>query len=460
MSAVFDPRQMPASADRYAFAIMPCLLTARRAISLAAAVLLLAVVAAGTARAQQAHGDGTPMDSLNMANPGADQPAAAPAGRSAFIEDSKFNAQLKSFYFNRDRYDPSRAEAWALGGSVTWRSGYVADLFRVGAVAYTSQPLYAPSDRDGTLLLKPGQDGYTVLGQAYVEVKFADRVFGALGRKEYNTPYINNFEVRMTPNTFEGATVYGTAGGKDGAPAWRFGGGYISKIKEINADKFVSMSRDAGASVDRGVYLGGVNFAHRDFSVGAIDYYSEDVINIFYTEAKYKFAMAGGNQLAFAAQYTDQGSTGRNLLTGSAFSTHQWGAQADLKLSAATLTLAYTDTGKGADMRNPWSGHPGYTSVQVQNFYRAGESALMAKAAYDFAAHGAPGLTAYALVVYGSGVKAPLFNETETDFNLQWTPKEGKLKGSSWRLRYAHIDQRGGGDPNINDFRFIATWDF
>jgi len=406
----------------------------------------------------------TPMDQIDMSNP---QPGntlvPSPAKleeRSPFIHDSKFSAQLRTFYFDRKKYDDSYSEAWTLGGSITYQSGYLADLFRIGAVAYTSQPLYAPDDRDGTLLLKPGQEGYTVLGQIYGEVKFTDRIFGAIGRKEYNTPYINNFDVRMTPNTFEGVSVYGKAGGTDGAPGWRFGGGYISKIKERNSDEFVWMSRAAGASVDRGVYVAGANFERKDFSIGAINYYSDDIINIFYTEANCALPLAGGYKLNLAAQFSDQQSTGDNLLTGQAFSTHQWGLKADLGLGAALLTLAYTDTADGADMRNPWSGYPGYTSVQAKDFNRAGESAVMLKGSYDFSRHGAEGFSAYALLVHGAGRIAPAYNEDEGDLNLQWTPKTGALRGTSFRLRYADVTQRGGGDPQLKDFRFIVNYNF
>jgi hypothetical protein len=111
-------------------------------------------------------------------------------------------------------------------------------------------------------------------------------------------------------------------------------------------------------------------------------------------------------------------------------------------------------------MRSPWGGYPGYTSVQVEDFDRAGEAALLLKAAYDFSRHGAQGLTAYALAVIGNGVNAPNYNQNEYDLNLQWTPKGGPLKGASFRLRYARVDQRGGVDPALNDFRFIATYDF
>lgn len=406
----------------------------------------------------------TPMDQLDMASPQPGHtllpPPAKPEEKSPFVHDSKFSAQLRSFYLDRKKYDGSYNEAWTLGGSITYQSGYIADLLRIGAVAYTSQPLYAPDGRDGTLLLKPGQDGYTVLGQVYGEMKLSDQIFAALGRKEYNTPYINANDVRMTPNTFEGITAYGKAGGKDGAPEWRFGGGYISKIKERNSDEFVWMSRDAGANVDRGVYLAGANYDGKDFSIGAISYYSEDIINIFYTEGGYTLALGDAKKLKFAAQYTDQGSTGENLLMGRSFSTRQWGIKGDLTMGATLLSLGYTDTAKEGDMQNPWGGYPGYTSVQVQDFNRAGESAVILKAAYDFSRHGADGLSAYALWVHGAGVNAPAFNEDETDLNLQWTPRTGSLRSTSFRVRYAHIKQRGGGDPTINDFRFIVNYNF
>jgi hypothetical protein len=406
----------------------------------------------------------TPMHQIDMSSLQSGQPMAAepgkPAGQSPFFEDARFNAQLRSFFFNREKFDGSHSEAWALGGSIGFKSGYLADRLAFGAVAYTSQPIYAPEDRDGTLLLQPGQDGYTVVGQVYGEIRFTDRIFGAFGRKAYNTPFINMNDIRMTPNTFEGVSVYGKAGGVEGTPAWRFGGGYITKIKEKNSDEFVWMSRDAGATVDRGVYVAAANFARDDFSIGAIDYYSADIINIFYTEARYALPLASGRQLTLAAQFADQRSNGDDLLTGQTFSTYQWGLKADLGLGPTLLTLAYTDTADGADMRSPWGGYPGYTSVQVEDFNRAGESAVLLRASYDFSHLGVEGISAYALWVNGSGVEAPAYNDDEVDLNLQWTPKGGALRGMSFRLRYAQVMQQGGGDPNVNDFRFIVNYDF
>ncbi len=38
-----------------------------------------------------------------------------------------------------------------------------------------------------------------MLGQICGEFKFTDGIFGAFGSKEYETPYINKNDVRMTP---------------------------------------------------------------------------------------------------------------------------------------------------------------------------------------------------------------------------------------------------------------------
>jgi len=424
----------------------------------AVSLMLLAGGVPATAFAQGA----TAMEQVEMANPSpgaTGTPALAkPEEVSPFVRDSKFGGQFRTFYFNREKYDNTHSEAWAIGGSLAYLSGYVGNLVRLGAVGYTSQPLYAPDNRDGTLLLKPGQEGYTVLGQIYGEFKLSDSIFAAVGRKEYNTPYINNHDVRMTPNTFEGVTAYGKAGGPDGA--WRFGGGYISKIKEKNSDEFVSMSQDAGAAVERGVTMAGANFGGKDFSLGAINYYSKDIINIFYTEGSFSPGLADGSKLKLSAQLSDQRNTGDNLLTGAPFSTRQWGLKGDLGMGAAVMTLGFTSVADGADVINPWSGHPGYGSSQVKDFNRAGEKALLLKGAYDFTSRGVPGFSAYALWVHGSDVKAPAFNEDEYDFNLQWAPKSGSLKGASFRVRYAYVGQRGGGDPAINDFRIIVNYDF
>ncbi len=163
-----------------------------------------------------------------------------------------------------------------------------------------------------------------------------------------------------------------------------------------------------GVEEDRGVSTGGVNVKWKGLSLGAIDYYSQDIINIFYTEGKYTFPSYSGLGFSLSAQYANQGSNGDNLVTGSPFSTHQTGVKGEVEFpERALLTLAYTTTAKGDNMRSPWGGYPGYTSVQVQDFNRASEEAFMVKLAYDFTSLGLKDFTAYALMVNGWGAINP-----------------------------------------------------
>jgi hypothetical protein len=251
--------------------------------------------------------------------------------------------------------------------------------------------------------------------------------------------------------------------GKRRGPGLRYGAGYITQIKERNSDKFVDMSKDAGAKVDRGVAVAGLNYSQGPFSIGAINYYSDDIINIFYTEGKGVFKLTKELGLMVSAQYTDQRSVGSDYLKGYDFDTHQFGIKGEISYRRAILTLAYTIADDGADLQNPWSSYPGYTSVQVQDFNRAGESAFLTKLSYDFSTLGLPGVTAYALWVHGWNREDPVTNasvkqEDEYNLDLQWRPQFKVLKGLWFRTRYAYVNQRDEGSSQ-RDFRIIVNYD-
>jgi hypothetical protein len=334
-------------------------------------------------------------------------------------------------------------------------------------------------DRDGTLLLKPGQESYTVLGEAYADIRITDGLNLNIGRKGFDTPFINRNDTRMTPNTFEAIVLQGRielekadksdAGeSKDGkgivAPApkkdlavLKYGIGYFDRIKERNSDDFVSMSVDAGATVERGVYAAGAIYEKGKFSIGAIDYYSDDIINIAYGEMKMELPLSADYRPKLAVQLIDQRSTGNDLLQGQSFSGQQVGLKLELPVHKALFTAAYTCAFGDANMQNPWSGYPGYTSVQVQDFNRGGESAFLLRVGYDFP--WVDGLSAYALAVFGTDPDAAgQYRQDEYDVNLQWVPSKGVLKGFSARLRYGAVDQHGGGVETLTDFRVICNY--
>ena len=365
-----------------------------------------------------------------------------------FIRDTKLTLQLRTYYFFQEDLDRSYKEAWAAGGWLEYQSGWLCDLLAVSATVYTSQPLYAPDGRDGTKLLAPRQEGYTVLGQLYGRLKLFDRNEVRFFHQTYDSPYINRYDSRMTPNTFEGYTLHGAFGDEKTGPGFKYAAGYIPKIKQRDSDEFVYMSEAAGANVERGTVTGGGRFTYGTSSLGAIEYYTPDILNIFYAEAKHVWKVTEDLGFYIGTQFTHQQSLGNKLLTGDSFYTYQIGFLGEVGYRNGILSFAYTKAGDGADLRSPWSSYPGYTSVQIRDFNRAGEQAFLVKGSYDWKRF-VPGLSNCVLYTIGDGRKAPstgqgLSDESELDADIQYRFTKGFWDGFWLRLRYANLWEEGG----------------
>jgi len=383
------------------------------------------------------------------------------------LRDTTFNVQFRSFYLDRDNFEPPDSLAWTLGGSAGVKTGYFGGFAALGATVYTSQRLAGPLDEDGTKLLQPGQNPYTAIGELYGQFKLTDRILAIAGRKGLDTPFINTQDSLMTPNTFVAYAVQGVTGSTDQSTSLRFGAGYVDQIKPRNAQDFESMATAAGApaGVDRGVYVGGANLKAGQFSLGAVEYLSKDIIDITYAELKYVVPLANRVSLRFGAQYTDQHSAGADLLTGKTFHGDQFGFKAELGYGPTLFTVARTLTavgatssnGSGTDMRNPWGAYPGYTAVQIENFYRAGEDATLLRAAYNFPR--VTGLSVYALYVDGSTPNVvDQYAQREYDMSLQWVAKDPALQGLTLLVRYGHVAQSGPKDEHENELRLVAYY--
>jgi len=180
-------------------------------------------------------------------------------GLPTFFSDSQLDLNIRSFYSDRSNADGSQSTSWALGGSISYESGKLFQLISVGGEVFTSQKLYGPEDRDGARLLGPGQEGFTVIGRAYGKLNYEEKLEVKLYRQYINAPYVNKQDIRMVPNTFEAYTLVGNLG------VFRFGGGYISKIKRQDSDKFVPMSQIGSIKdTDNGMLaFGGLLHTHK-----------------------------------------------------------------------------------------------------------------------------------------------------------------------------------------------------
>src|SRR3954470_1660927 len=129
--------------------------------------------------------------------------------RREALADTKVEFNLRTFYFDRSDFSGAEKQAWAFGGWVGVKTGYFLDHFAFGATLYTTNPIYAPDDRDGTSLLEEGQNGFTVLGELYADIRIMKGLGITIGAKGYDTPFISRNDNRMLPNPFEAVVLQG-----------------------------------------------------------------------------------------------------------------------------------------------------------------------------------------------------------------------------------------------------------
>lgn len=351
--------------------------------------------------------------------------------------------QLRSYWFDQDSLTGVPSVAWALGGWAGLRSPWWGEVLQLGLVGYTSQRLYGPQDKSGTLLLRGDQDPINVVGLAWAALRLAGQTFTAY-RQLIDRPFINPQDNRMVPNTFEAYTLSGAP--LDGLA---YTGGWITRIKQRASQDFVPMSQAAGGTGrSEGLAFAGVDWAFtKGGRLRADLQYGVDVYNTFYADALVPLELAEQTRLTFGAQYFPQRSVGDAQIGD--FSTWGAGAQAQLVHGPARGFLAFTRTGTGFSTQNPYGDHPSYLNLQQVPFNSAGERAWGIGGTVDFGGFGAPGLSASAAYAAGrdrvdAGTGAPVPNRNETDIRADYrVAAGGPLAGLVATLRYSWLRQDG-----------------
>jgi hypothetical protein len=367
-----------------------------------------------------------------------------------FLRDTELKWNTRSYYFDQRHQDDRRSEAWTLGGSLTYRSGWFKEFFSIGAVFYTSQKLIGKKSRDGTRLLRPEQKSFSVLGQAYAQLRYRDHRL-TLYRQELNLPYVNRQDSRMVPNTFEGYTLQGSFSELPGIAKLEYTGGYLTRMKRRDDDDFIPMSEAAGVPQpsSHGLAFAGLLISPVDgFSFGAIDYFVKDTINIAYAMSDYRYQVGDDLGLRFQGQFAHQRSVGNDELPGSPFSTWVVGGRVGASYRNLVLGLAGASTDDGAAIVRPFGSYPGFVSLMQHKFNRAGEDAWLVGLSYHFKDLGLEGLSAVANYAEGYGARDPddassLPDRREVNLTLDYRVTKGRLRGFWLRVRGSLLDTEG-----------------
>ncbi|MCK5477337.1 MAG: OprD family outer membrane porin [Methylococcales bacterium] len=372
-----------------------------------------------------------------------------------FWRDTHFSANFRSYYFDRNRKQSHDSQAWTYGGSLKYKSGWWQNFLQVGASVYTSQKIIAPEDKDGTLLLKPGQHGFAVLGEAYLAAQFTQNLEAKVFRQALDLPYLNKHDNRMVPNTFEAYMLTHTSNSLE----WILG--YVRKMKKRNSNDFEYMSQAAGFNkTHKGQALLGARYSlTNNTDIGFLNYFTEDYMNTFYTEANHVFFPEDQIPIQLSLQYTNQQSSGSEI--GGDFNTYSFGGKMSLSYQSLVLTAAATSTGKNKGIQKPFGGTPSYLSIMVEDFDRAGENAWLIGLSYHFKKLGLDGVTAFSSYAYGNtpdsgSSKSP--DQSEWDITVDYKPQQSLLNGLWLRLRRASVNRKNPGEDLI-DYRIILNYE-
>ena len=107
-------------------------------------------------------------------------------------------------------------------------------------------------------------------------------------------------------------------------------------------------------------------------------------------------------------------------------------------------------------MRNPWGAYPGYTAVQIENFYRAGENATLLRVAYNFPRR--TSLSLYGLWVHGSTPDVPNNTHKANTTSMCNGTRRGDLqKTATARALRARL-AGGPSDQHENELRLLVYY--
>lgn len=374
-----------------------------------------------------------------------------------FIRNGSLGVQARSYFFDRERQSSRRQSALAAGGSLAYRSDWWRDRVRFGAVVYSSQKILGDRDHDGTLLLRPRQKGFSVLGQGYVDYQLRPKTFARFYRQTFKVPYVNRNDNRMVPNTFEAYGVQSTSHAQ-----WAYLVAHVRQIKIRNANRFVSMSEAAGVpGGDEALNMAGARYRFgAGGDLGAMVQRTGHFMHTSYGEANALLGRGSELALRMSAQYTEQHSIGEQR--GGHFDTDVIGLKASASYRHATVTVAHTSTDEDSAIRSPFGAYPGYISLMVKDFNRAGEEAYLIGFGYEFSRLGWPGLSGFVNYARGDTPDvgpAASPDQREWDVTLDYRFDSTALRGLWLRVRAATVRQQGGLGEDLDDVRIIVNYD-
>jgi len=237
--------------------------------------------------------------------------------------------------------------------------------------------------------------------------------------------------------------------------------GETNKIRKRDSEDFQPMSEAAGAAnSDEGVTSAGGRWKGDNLSIGAINHYGHNTMDILFSGISIAKKIDKEFSLDLSGQYTHQQDVGAALL--GKIDTNLFGVSATTEYKGALASVAWSNTSGTGSIRSPWGGHSNYASLMLSDFDRAHEQAWLLSLAYDLSKIGYTGWLASTKYAIGNtpdqGSKASP-DQQEVDVGLHYGVKSGGWKNLTVRFRLGWNDQTNSVAEKDRGFaRFIVDY--
>lgn len=361
-----------------------------------------------------------------------------------------FKAKVRSYYLFQD-LSPTIKEAWALGGSLSWNPSIVSEHITGRVTLATSQKIYGPLDRDGTMLLLPGQESFTVLQEYALQFK-KNKFLMNIGARELNNPLLNTSDVRMLPATHRGIDI-NYLFQEDSYISF----GVFDQIKWINSDRFVDLYEFAGFDRNELVWGTANRYKTDNMAFGIYYLYAKDYFQGLYTEYYREFTF-NNKTINLGFQYMHENDVGDGI--GGDFNFNMIGTKLDFSIYGIKSFIGYTNVLSKDKAQEKWSIMPYYNMMIFNFFNRPKEQSVKMGVLLELS----DVFKIYSNIGFGftpnSGVVASP-NQQEYDLTLDYT----FLKDFNLLVRGAFVHQNSIStldiySKDIVDFRIILNYEW
>ncbi|MHC5351175.1 OprD family porin [Metapseudomonas furukawaii] len=397
-------------------------------------------------------------------------PFSALAAESGFIEDSTATLQLRNYYFSRDFSDivgpsqQSRAEEWAQGFILNYKSGYTQGTvgFGLDAIGTLGIKLDSSPDRVNTGLLPVQEDGeaaddYSRLGVA-AKMRLSKTEL-KVGELQPNLPVLVYSDIRLLPPSYQGAMVTSSEIAGLTLQAGHLTG--TSLRNEAGDDK---LQAQLGYQPQRQASSDAFNYAGADYAFNgnrttASAWYAqlEDIYEQRHLGLKH-FEPMGDWILGANLGFYDTREEGKQLI--GEVDNRAFYSLLSAKRGGHTFYLGYQ--GMYGDQGFPKvfaNVTPLGNEVPTYEFASADERSWQVRHDYDFAALGLPGLTTTLRYIRGDNVDTGRGFEGEDwerDLDIGYVIQSGSLKGLGVRIR--NVTARSNYRTDIDENRLILNY--